>query len=186
MGGISVQAQVRLGVKAGVNLATASLKGDLRNNIKTDNLTGFQAGPILEATIPGLGLGFDAAVLYSQEGFKFSVNDILDETYKLNNLEIPVNLKYKLSLLKTIGIYGTAGPYINLKLSDKLQNQFQAKSFGAGLNFGAGVELLNHLQVGVNYKMGLTNDYSSIDNNNISNLIEGKTTIWSITATFLF
>jgi opacity protein-like surface antigen len=180
VGGISVQAQLKFGIKAGINLENASLKGDVLDNLDSNNFTGFQVGPMLEFTIPVIGLGLDVAALYSQQGMKVSGEDI-----QLNNLEVPVNLKYKLSFFKLLGVYGTAGPYINFKLSDSLQDQFEAKSFGAGLNFGAGVELLRHLQVGVNYRMGLTDDYQSIENI-AGNLSKWKTETWSITAAYLF
>ncbi|MDR1526519.1 MAG: porin family protein [Dysgonamonadaceae bacterium] len=180
-GGITAQAQLKFGLKAGVNLANASLKGDVLDNLEPDNFTGFQVGPMIEATIPVIGLGFNIAALYSQQGIKFSGDNI-----KLNNLEVPLNLKYKLSFFDLLGVYGTAGPYINFKLSDNLQDQFEAKSFGAGLNFGAGLELLKHLQVGVNYRMALTDDYRSIEDNIAGSLSEWKTTTWSVTAAFLF
>ncbi|MDR0541130.1 MAG: porin family protein [Dysgonamonadaceae bacterium] len=193
--GISAQAQLKFGLKAGVNLANASLKGNVLDNLKTENLTGFQVGPMLNVTIPIFGLGFDAAVLYSQDGFKYkSASEAAGEiyrTYKLNTLEVPVNLKYKLTLFKLIGAYATAGPYINFKLSDNLKTQFEDKTFGAGLNFGVGIELLNHLQIGVNYRNGLTDDYSKIKVAYLlpsleTGKLEGKTTTWSVTAAYLF
>ncbi|MDR2683474.1 MAG: porin family protein [Dysgonamonadaceae bacterium] len=184
MGGISVQAQLKFGLKAGVNLSNISLEGPLADNLAISNLTGFKAGPMMELTIPIIGLGLEAAVLYSQQDFKFSKDELRNKNYKRNGLEVPVNLKYKLSFFKLIGIYGTAGPYIHFKLSENLQNQFNAQTFGAGLNFGAGVELLSHLQAGINYQMGLTEDYSA--NDFAGNLLKGKTTTWSITAAYLF
>ena len=39
-------------------------------------------------------------------------------------------------------------------------DQVKAKNFSAGLNFGAGVELISHLQVGFNYGLGLTDNYA--------------------------
>ena len=60
-------------------------------------------------------------------------------------------------------------------------DQLKAKSFNAGLNLGAGVELIKHLQVGFNYALGLTDDYSA------SKLeLNGKNRGWSITAAILF
>ena len=182
----SGRANIRLGVKAGVNLAEPSFN---TNAIQTSNFTGFQAGPILEFTVPIVGIGFDAAVLYSQKGLKFKFDD-MDFEERQSTLNIPVNLKYKFALLQNFGAYLTAGPYISFKLSgDKfsiiwegIHNDFEHQSFGAGINLGGGFELFDHLQVGVNYKIGMTEDYKSIT---ISDL-NGKTRIWSITAAYFF
>ena len=180
IGGISLQAQVKFGLKAGVNLANASFdKKNALDNFQVENFTGFQAGPMLEG-IFGF-IGFDLGVLYSQQGMKFEMDD-----YKLHTLQIPVNLKLKLGLIpKLLKVYGNAGPYASLKLSDKLKNQFESKSFGAGLNFGFGVELFTHLQVGANYQLGLTNDYNDFKWGGLTDL-KGKPTVWSITAAYLF
>jgi len=174
IGGISAQAQFKFGLKAGVNLANASFKAE---SLDPKNFIGFQAGPMMEYIVPAVGLGFDAAVLYSQQGFKID-----KEVVKLSALEVPVNLKYKLTFAKVIGIYGAVGPYIDFKLSD-LKGDWENESFGAGLNFGLGIELLSHLQVGANYKLGLTDDFSAKEGLFV---FKGKPTIWSITAAFLF
>jgi hypothetical protein len=177
-GAMTASAQFKFGVKAGVNMANVSLEGDVGDNFALSNLTGFKAGPMIEAIIPVLGLGFDAAVLYSQQGMKIKEDEIR-KTYKLNALEVPVNLKWK----GLFGIYGAVGPYVQFKLSENLEDQFKAKSFGAGLNFGAGIELLKLLQVGANYQLGLTDDYSNFANRPF---LKGRTATWSVTAALLF
>ena len=60
-----LQAQVHVGVKGGLNISTVHFDSDL---FKADNLTGFQVGPMIECQIPLVGLGFDAALLYSKKG----------------------------------------------------------------------------------------------------------------------
>ena len=188
IGGISAQAQFKFGLKAGVNMSSMSLDKKL-DNLKLKNLTGFQVGPMIEATIPALGFGLDLAVLYSQQSFELPV-EITTGTFniekaKMNTLQVPLNLKYKLGLVpKLLKVYGTAGPYVSFNLSN-LKTEWKNKSFGAGLNFGLGVELLSHLQVGANYQVGLTNDYSSA-NLLSSAFSKGKPTTWSVTATYLF
>ncbi|MDR0832817.1 MAG: porin family protein [Candidatus Symbiothrix sp.] len=173
----TAQAQFSWGIKGGVNLVKADFS-KLEGNLDTKNLTGFQLGPMIEFTVPLIGVGMDAALLYSQDGFKFG-----DEDFKTSSLFVPVNLKYKLSLMGLIGAYGTAGPYINIKLDNNFIENVEAKSFGAGLNFGFGVEILSHLQLGANYQLGLTEDYSML--NNVID-IKGKSKGWSITAAYLF
>jgi len=176
----TVQAGIRIGVKAGVNLAKASFD---ESTIKTDNFTGFQIGPIVE--LSALGLGFDAAILYSQTGMKVKETKLNES---MGSLLVPVNLKMKFSLAGLAGAYVAAGPYASFKLStpEKLKTAFETKDFGAGLNFGAGVELISKLQIGVNYQMPLTNDFSSISVGSVIKSYKGKTQVWSITAAYFF
>ena len=188
----TTQAGIRIGVKAGVNLANTSLSGI--KDLRTDNLTGFQVGPMIE--LSGLGLGFDAAILYSQYGMKIPV-DLTDPTNlklkneTLSNLLVPVNLKMKFSLMGMLGVYVAAGPYISFKVSSPaaIKEAWDAKSFGAGLNIGGGVELIKHLQVGINYQIPVTDDYSKISwLNAVAGAVNGKgrTKILSISAAYFF
>ncbi|GHT40819.1 membrane protein [Bacteroidia bacterium] len=183
----NVQAQFGWGLKAGVNLIDAEVSGGTEN-FKSSNLTGFQVGPMIELMVPVIGIGVDAAVLYSQDGFK-----VAGEEFTNRNLLVPVNLKYKLSFLGLIGAYATAGPYVKLKLSSDdfnlagFENAAKAKSFGAGLNFGLGIELLSHLQVGANYQLGLTDNYGEATKLDLAKeAIGGKSRGWVISAAYLF
>jgi len=191
--GFTAQAQFKFGVKAGVNLSKLSYSGSEEAKALLDanveNLTGFQVGPMIEFTVPLIGIGMDAAVLYSQEGFKLKgVDDMKRGDYKTSTLEVPLNLKYKISFLDVVGAFGTAGPYVKFRLSDDLKEQYETKSVGAGLNFGIGIELLSHLQVGVAYKLGLTNDYGAMDTSmtGLWDTFKGKTSLWTVSAAYLF
>jgi hypothetical protein len=191
MGSIAAQAQLKWGVKAGLNLSEVSFNKEVINSI-VDNYTGFQVGPMVEFTVPIIGIGMDAAILYSHEGFKLgrlddlgNLGEILNietQTFRTNNLIVPVNLKYKLTFMGVAGAYATAGPYAKFRLSD-LGDQWKDKSFGAGLNFGIGVELLSMLQIGVNYQLGLTNDFSTIG---VSDILKAKDRMWTVSAAYLF
>ncbi|MDL2278146.1 PorT family protein [Parabacteroides sp. OttesenSCG-928-G07] len=180
---IPAQAQLRFGVKGGVNISTISFSKDI---IDADNTTGFHLGPMIEANIPLLGMGFDLALLYSQKGM-----GVGDNSYHTDYIDIPLNLKWKFGLPIIKG-YLAAGPYASFRVGgekkwDHLMNQFKAKSFGAGLNFGAGVEIISHLQVGLNYELGLTNNFSAkpITSSSVEEKT-GKNRGWSITAAILF
>jgi hypothetical protein len=183
----TLQADIRLGVKAGVNLANTSFN---KNIVKSSNFTGFQVGPIVEFKLPVIGLGMDAAVLYNQQGLKLKG---VSHKERQSTLEIPVNLKFKFGLIDHLGGYLTAGPYASFKLSGRnfhwaynnVKNEFKNKSFGAGLNFGAGFELFEHVQIGVNYHLGLTNEYKLLNTSTIRDL-KGKTRVWSVTTSLLF
>lgn len=178
---VPVQSQVRFGVKGGLNISSVHFNREIVND---DNVTGFNIGPMIEGTVPLIGVGFDAAILYSQKGLGLKGHDDVKNDY----IDVPVNLKWKFGLPILKG-YLTAGPYVGFRVGgekfwdipNEVGDQLQAKSFNAGLNFGAGVEVIKHLQVGFNYALGLTNDYraSKID-------LDGKNRGWSITAAVLF
>ena len=96
---------------------------------------------------------------------------------------------YSYSPTAIIKGYLAAGPYIGFRVGgDKfweipgsVVGQVKAKNFSAGLNFGAGVELISHLQVGINYGLGLTDNYSAEKYD-----LNAKNRGWSVTAAILF
>ena len=185
----SLHADIRIGVKGGLNLAKVAFTTDA---IKADNFTGFQLGPILELSTTS-GFGIDAAVLYSQQGLKIKKTSLEE---KVSTLDVPINLKLKFSVLDQAGVYLAAGPYASFKIDDEttisaIKTQWKMKEFGVGLNFGAGLELLKNLQIGVNYQMALNDDYrnllSAMTNETINaDKLNAKTRIWSITAAIFF
>lgn len=171
---LPAEAMLKWGLKAGVNLSNIS--SDVDDNFS--NYTGFQVGPITEFTVPILGLGFDAAFLYSQRGFKAD-----DEKTRLSYLEIPVNLKYKLVILDILGAYATVGPYFSYKISGS-DTADDWKDFQTGLNFGLGAEILSKLQVGVTYQLGLSDDFKWEDPTGREYTF--KNTTWAISLAYFF
>ena len=174
-----VQAQlIKWGVKGGVNMTKIDWDGGYDGN--KDNSTGFFIGPMAEITIPIVGLGVDGALLFSQKGQK---TDILGdgERYtvdaKQTGLEIPVNLKYTIGLGSMLGIYFAAGPdfFFDFKEKEGVDRKAQV-----GLNLGAGVKLIQHLQIGINYQIPLGDSFK------IANAYGAKNKTWQISAAYLF
>ena len=183
-----VSAQVRLGVKGGLNIASVHFSTDV---LQSDNVTGFQVGPMIEGSLPLVGLGFDAAILYAQKGLDTKTVSGEKTSLKNDYIDVPVNLKWKLGL-PVMKVYLATGPYVGFRvggnkiweLPGSMVDQVKTKSFSAGLNFGAGVELISHLQVGLNYGLGLTNNYS-MESLSLTKS-DGKNRGWSVTAAILF
>ena len=190
----------QLGIKAGVNMANEikvfSQQG-IADGFSSKNLTGYQIGLTYQAMQKKSGLGCEIGVLLSQKGSTFSdstnVNDIKQGYKELNYVEIPFNLRYRISL-GFIGIYGTAGIYGGYALSgktvDETANTTQNESFQTfmshvdyGYNFGAGLELFRKIQLGANWSNGLKNTES-----NIGSAIPTKSTnkVFSVTMVYLF
>ena len=149
-----VQAQlIKFGVKGGLNLTEIDMKGSA--NWWEENTTGFFIGPMMEVTLPILGLGVDGAVMYSQRG---------NNATKQQGIEVPVNLKWSFGLGSMLGAYLAAGPdfYFNFKDFGDFVNGGstpQKKSTQVAINVGAGVKLLRKLQIGANYQIPVSNAY---------------------------
>ena len=149
-------AQIRFGVKGGVNLT------QVETNLKAikDNSTGYFIGPMIEATIPGIGLGVDGAIMYAQRG---------KDELKMEGVEVPLNLKLTIGAGSSLSIFLAAGPdfFLNLKdidlgAIDATIQGYKAKEKKAqvGLNLGGGVKLMQHLQLGLNYMIPLGDSFS--------------------------
>ena len=91
------QAQLKWGVKGGLNVSKVTFDSDL---LKSDNMAGFFIGPMAEFTIPVVGLGVDGSLLFSQKGVKAD-----SDASKQYGFDIPVNLKYNIGLGSLFGIY---------------------------------------------------------------------------------
>ena len=182
---VPAKSQLKFGVKGGLNISSVHLNSDI---LKADNVTGFQIGPMIETTSPLIGVGLDAAILYSQKGMDVKSETGTSTNVKTDYIDVPVNLKWKFGLPIIKG-YLAAGPYIGFRVGgDKfweipgsVVGQVKAKDFSAGLNFGAGVDLISHLQVGINYGLGLTDNYSAEKYD-----LNAKNRGWSVTAAILF
>ncbi len=173
-----VQAQIHFGVKGGLNLSKASLS-DIPGNFKKDNFTGFFIGPMAEFNIPIVGLGVDASLLFAQRGVKVTPEGADEYTVKQNGLDIPVNLKYNIGLGSLLGLYIAAGPDFYFDFEKK--SGIDKKKAEVGINVGAGVKLLNHLQVGANYNIPLS-DTAKIEGTDGSY----KTKTWQVSVAYIF
>ena len=140
---------LRFGLKGGLNLSKLDTEISVGNLKETSQ--GFFIGPMVEATIPIIGIGIDVAAMYSQRGS--------DET-KQQGVEVPVNLKYSLGLGSTFGVFFAVGPDFFFNLKDVEWGNsgvvVNRKKTELSLNLGLGLKLIKHLQLGVNYQIGLS------------------------------
>ena len=148
------------GVEAGMNFNSLSFDKAM---FESNNRTGFFVGPKVKVNVPLLGFGADAAITYSMNGV--SINNMMGETISknLSNLEIPLNLRYDFSLLKFLSIYLATGPQYNYCMSsDETIKELYGHADGSysrsnwGWNVGGGVEILDHLQLGVTYTIPIS------------------------------
>jgi len=208
---IPTQAQIKLGVKGGLNLANADFSG-LESNFKTENMNGFFIGPMVDINIPIVGLGLDGSLLYAEKGTKFTnTSTSKDVTNKQKTIEVPVNLKYSIGLGSMASVFLAAGPNFSFDInSDNLTTDLidianttmqgttpsiNRKNAEVSVNIGGGVKLLNHLQLGINYSLPLTDsakeNFASGDLGQLAGVIDGssfksKTKIWQVSVAYIF
>ena len=171
------QAQVKFGLKGGLDISKLDTK-------VSGNTTGFFVGPMLDVTLPIIGLGIDVAALYSQSGI--DVNNKSSE--KLKSVEIPVNLKWTLGLGSTFGVFIAAGPQFGFSINDGWKQLMEEsnKSF-VSVNVGAGLKLLRHLQVGVNYNIGASKLGEMIVDSSEGKLRSGiRKNSWQVSLAYMF
>ena len=155
----SAQAQVKFGLKGGLNVTNMSLNSEV---FDADNQTGFFIGPTVKFTLPIVGLRIDASALYDQRDAKITVEDngaSVESKIKNQSINIPINLRYGVGLGSTASVYLFAGPQFGFNVGDKNQSIFKdmgewrLKSSTFSVNVGLGAMLRSHLQISANYNI---------------------------------
>jgi hypothetical protein len=189
---VAAQAQVKFGVKGGLNLTNMKFDNSVTNK---SNQTGFFIGPTLNFTLPVVGLGIDASALYDQRSAKI---DGSEDKLKQQSIQVPINLRYGFGLGNTASIYIFAGPQFGFNIGDKSANiidnalEWRLKDSNLSANVGVGLMLLNHLQVSANYNiaLGTTGESNVISTtaSTVGNLVTGKTkaNAWQLSVAYFF
>lgn len=203
----AANAQLRVGLKAGLNKNKIHYSKEIVNDFTSwQDATGWTAGAMMEYTLPVLGLGFDASVMYTRmnngETLRFDkVWDVITEGAKQseatgkNFIEVPVNLKCKFALPvveKLVTPFASTGPTFAFKLDDNSAYEaFKTKTCQVGWNLGAGVELFECIQLSGQYAFGINNildGYVSKGLEEIGLKSQGKAynNYWTVTAAYMF
>lgn len=205
------QSQIKFGLKLGTNFSNndyEALKQNIKNeegiNLNIKGAGGFFVGPMMDIKIPILGFGVDAGFHYSYRKFSIDNNsDNISENTKQHSFIVPINLKYNFGLGDILGIYVTAGPLfefninpdsfwkdVTIAAANKIDGySYDRKSTDIALSFGAGIKIMNHVQIGFNYNLGLTDAAKG----SFTNLVQEawdknavKNREWQISAAYLF
>ena len=186
---VAAQAQVKFGVKGGLNLTSMKLD---KSAVDKSNQAGFFIGPTINFTLPVVGLGIDASALYDQRSAK-----VLDETLKQQSIQIPINLRYGFGLGNTASVYIFAGPQFGFSIGDKVTElandaaDWRLKDSNLSANVGLGLMLLNHLQISANYNIALGTT-GEVDVNNAVNTAwntaigKAKANAWQLSVAYFF
>ena len=194
----SAEAQVKFGIKGGLNVTSMSLDSKV---LDAENRAGFFIGPTLKFTLPVVGLGIDASALYDQREAKAKAEvegAEVESNFKTQSVNIPINVRYGFGLGSTASIFLFAGPQFGFNVGDKNQSIFmymgewRLKSSTFSVNVGVGAMLLSHLQLSANYNIacGKTGDMtvSKALGETGQNLFSknGRTNAWQIGLAYYF
>ena len=185
----NASAQIKFGLKGGVNVTDMSLNSSV---FDASNRTGFFVGPTIKVQLPLVGLGIDASALYDQREAKIKVgNTTTKETLRSQAINVPINLRYGWGLSSIANIFLFAGPQFGFNVGDKDQkindkSTWSVKNSNFSLNFGAGVTLLSHLQLTANYNVvcGKTSDASIEQLTNKE--VRSRANAWQIALAYYF
>lgn len=157
-------AQIRFGVTAGANFNNIPVSVA---EFKSDNMTAFHIGPMMDLRLGEFPLTLNAALLFSQKGSFFS-QEKKSEVFRSNNIDVPINLRLSLFEILAAKVFVQAGPYFSYRISSNADEvlrdmsklkDFEAKRFAAGLNAGFGLEFFDRLRITAQYGASLSNDY---------------------------
>lgn len=183
----AAQAKLRFGAKAGFGVNNVKFN---RSIMDADNYLGYSIGATAELEIPVIGIAFDASALYSHRSNKIEVQDEENRTYKRNYFEIPVHAKYKINLMglnKFMVPFIYAGPdFAFLTSENDPSDSFKNRKTSVSLDVGGGVELINHLQISVNYSFGMTKAFEYVGLNSEVKNVTGKDRCWTVSAAYFF
>lgn len=149
---------LKIGVKAGLNVSDFHFSSEVFDK---SNQIGWFIGPTVKFTLPIVGLGMDASVLYDYRSAKLNYATV-EQTVKQQQLSIPVNLRYSIGLGGTANIFFFGGPQIAFNVGDNdyqwnKSSNYALKNSNFSVNLGFGVTALRHLQVSANYNIACGN-----------------------------
>lgn len=156
------QAQIKFGIKGGLNVDNINLKDSYGGTLKAKNRTGFFAGVTADVTIPLAGLGADIAVLYDNKVVGIRNNDFSTEAEKtLHYIDLPINAKYTVGFSSLVSAYIATGPQFSWNIGDRhwtpqnVTQDWEIKKSEFSWNVGCGVTALSHVRVGYNYNIAI-------------------------------
>ena len=154
----TAQAQIKFGVKGGLNVTRMSFD---RAVFDESNQAGFYFGPTMKAGLPITGISITGALLYDQRSADIKVETNgghgtkEKETLRQKQLALPVSLRYSLGIGDVANVFFFAGPQFGFNLADDMKNiDWRWKNTNLSVNLGAGITAFKHLEVSMDYNVG--------------------------------
>ena len=184
----SANAQIKFGVKGGINMSEFSVKGNVLD--KSNNI-GFYLGPTAKVSLPLTGLGIDVSALYNQYSADVTVERgneqiVRDQaTLTVKQIAIPINLRYGIGLGSLASIYAFAGPQFAFNMADDIQSiDWKWKNTYMSFNIGAGVSLMSHLAFNLNYNFGCGKSGETGASDVVRSAFNAKSSAWQLGMTY--
>lgn len=187
----SAFAQFNWGIKAGMNFDNKPSKME-----DAKGKTGWFVGPMAKLTLPIIGLGVEANLIYSQKS-----SEIGGEEITRKSIDLPVYLRYEFSLPivnKILEPFIAVGPQWSWNLGDKdlnwefgsMKSEYKIKNSNLSLNLGLGAIIIDHIQLHVNYNLALgkTSEFTAVDTalGQTLDVIKSKTNTWQVSVAYIF
>ena len=202
---------LHFGLKAGVLGNKADIHG-MSSQIKEENQTGFQVGPMLQYQTGFYGLALDFSLLYVQRGVKLTnTANGASTDVKTQSIDIPIELKWEMGISDNFDLFLGVGPsfsflvdednwgrklaHIAVDVIDKDLSSMGWRSTEVGINLGGGVKIVNHLMLSCYYNIGLTqtakhhiggNKHDAIDQIFDGDVFESKNRYWQLSLSYVF
>lgn len=202
---------LHFGLKAGVLGNKADIHG-MSSQIKEENQTGFQVGPMLQYQTGFYGLALDFSLLYVQRGVKLTnTANGASTDVKTQSIDIPIELKWEMGISDNFDLFLGVGPsfsflvdednwgrklaHIAVDIIDKDLSSMGWRSTEVGINLGGGVKIVNHLMLSCYYNIGLTqsakhhiggNKHDAIDQIFDGDVFESKNRYWQLSLSYVF
>lgn len=157
------------GVTGGLNLTKLNVKGDYKQLISSDNRAGWFLGLKANVSI-ALGFGVDGSIVYSQQKYNLQPEGVSASTYDVSSktmrsIAIPINLRYNIGIGSIASVYIATGPQFDFNVGDRdwdvftdsfNGSLFKSENMTTSWNVGAGVKVLDRVEVGLAYNFGLS------------------------------
>ncbi|GAB4023711.1 hypothetical protein GCM10028808_74770 [Spirosoma migulaei] len=177
-----LHAQVQLGAKAGLNLATLKFDNPTLNATQQARID-FQGGLLVDVPItrslslqPALSISTKGTTIntFAIDSSRNPIATPITNSIKLLYVELPVLAIFRFEVSSSLRLYGGAGPYLGVGLGGRISSSFSPlnehevmfgsgsigsntfRRFGYGLNGTAGLEW-HRLLLGITYGYGLAN-----------------------------
>ena len=185
---IAVSAHAQLGVVAGVTSSQTKFKNLEQANDAVKAATLYHVGLTYKLALGDL-IAIQPAILYNMKGSQIEgITGIDSFDFKNGYLEVPVQLQVGFGVAGLARVYALAEPFVGMAITEttikglagqeKIEWEDFADKVEYGFGLGAGVELINHVQVAVRYfwNMGAAKDAEINSLNDITNNVKAVAT----------
>ena len=194
---VSVSAQVKFGVTAGMNFNTAKI-----DDVKMDAKAGWNVGATLQFNLP-LGFSLQPSIVYMQKAAGFTTpelsSDFLEDlkaemVQTVGSVVVPVSVQWGPDLLVARPFLDVT-PYVGYSLTNKVKSDFagieevvkggNGLDYGLGLGAGINVWKLQAI-VRYNWNFGVLGNYKDFAGVNLGDIKTDSETFGGITVNLAF